>query len=108
MKFQSAPRVLARGDAIGRIGSDGFQMFQSAPLVLARGDWCRLPARVSAFRFNPRPACWRGATFSFFLRGFVYCVSIRAPRVGAGRQSCKDKSVVSNTFQSETRVLARG
>ncbi len=38
MKFQSAPRVLARGDDIFTAMHHACHLFQSAPRVLARGD----------------------------------------------------------------------
>ncbi len=83
-------------------------VFQSAPRVLARGDRNRVESIHILASFNPRPACWRGATVPRGLSRIGVVVSIRAPRVGAGRHKLPAGARMSNRFQSAPRVLARG
>ena len=85
LKFQSAPRVLLRGDHQALNDAVAKAKFQSAPRVLLRGDVQRLP------RPNTDKA-----------------VSIRAPRSSAGRLDLSWLSTTLFGFQSAPRVLLRG
>src|ERR1035437_4072610 len=107
--------------------------FQSAPRVLLRGDWLKLSNLFRYICFNPRPAFFCGATPFPFWSGLIgsgfnprpafFCgatlwrarlpdpqqVSIRAPRSSAGRRlkpGCKAGPRAE--FQSAPRVLLRG
>ena len=102
-----APRLLAgRPDEPGQ--HQAFGLFQSAPRDCSRGDrWISAGAADSA-SFNPRPAIARGATANrhgSVRRGIV---SIRAPRLLAGRLN---KGMLINSlmlFQSAPRDCSRG
>ena len=82
--FQSAPRVLLRGDAYNP-GS-------------GRPHWC----------FNPRPAFFCGATWRIRQSSSTFYVSIRAPRSSAGRPDLANWQAFLAWFQSAPRVLLRG
>ncbi len=133
LRFQSAPRACARGDARPATSSprpSRFNprpalargatqttllplmppwVFQSAPRACARGDLPRLRPSCAIWSFNPRPALARGATFSSRLKlGPVVFVSIRAPRLRAGRPACMGPRVESSYCFNPRPALARG
>ena len=55
-RHQSAPRVIARGDAVREGGEVKLILFQSAPRVIARGDINNISSNSPVTGFNPRPA----------------------------------------------------
>ncbi len=54
-EFQSAPRALARGDALAPLRAATDRMFQSAPRALARGDTMLLLCFYSRREFQSAP-----------------------------------------------------
>ena len=87
LRFQSAPRILMRGDIPLRISVYHEIKFQSAPRILMRGD-SALPAR----QYNLARAT----------------VSIRAPHSHAGRPPSGIQHMAITVFQSAPRILMRG
>ena len=109
--FQSAPRVLLRGDHLPPHSSASYfcfnprpaffcgatlcgypfarihPEFQSAPRVLLRGDVAFRPPGDLPNSFNPRPAFFCGATHWNSGAHRRDGVSIRAPRSSAGRRT---------------------
>ena len=86
----------------------GGDQFQSAPRVLLRGDRSSRQQGCSIRGFNPRPAFFCGATRSRSGKHQDRYVSIRAPRSSAGRPAAAWSSPVTAMFQSAPRVLLRG
>src|SRR5205814_2219567 len=80
-KFQSAPRVRTRGDALTSSSTVGQVGFQSAPRVRTRGDLALVQHALFHLRFNPRPAFARGATSASFTNVFQNAAFQSAPRV---------------------------
>src|SRR5579875_3859416 len=86
MLFQSAPRVLARGDISDSIPFPQNHRFQSAPRVLARGDATEPTIKRSLSGVSIRaPRVGAGRQLGLCKLPVNIPVSIRAPRVGAGR-----------------------
>ena len=106
--FQSAPRDCSRGDTPAPASATSPPPFQSAPRDCSRGDngtWC---IRHAARRFNPRPAIARGAICQNDAHSPIPQVSIRAPRLLAGRFIAAPPSASRPQFQSAPRDCSRG
>ena len=84
IQFQSAPRILMRGDHQRCKRSRADLSFQSAPRILMRGD---------PIKNGPVPIC---------------AVSIRAPHSHAGRLPSRSEVAHTTRFQSAPRILMRG
>ncbi len=82
--------------------------FQSAPRACARGDRAVSRPVARSRCFNPRPALARGATNPRRPLPGPRCVSIRAPRLRAGRLRRVHAGVGASLFQSAPRACARG
>ena len=130
--FQSAPRVLLRGDrreagkrhvetvsiraprsSAGRPQTafnllTTLQVSIRAPRSSAGRHCIRRQQSDDCQRFNPRPAFFCGATTLLAACGLATGVSIRAPRSSAGRHPNPDVVAAAQWFQSAPRVLLRG
>ncbi len=107
-QFQSAPRDCSRGDRFRRLVAGLRLWFQSAPRDCSRGDLRLLRCIACNGGFNPRPAIARGATRIRLPRVLVFLVSIRAPRLLAGRPLNDQRHNQMKTFQSAPRDCSRG
>ena len=85
IEFQSAPRILMRGDFCALCSLAQSSLFQSAPRILMRGD---------------KPVAHLLACRNY--------VSIRAPHSHAGRRLAFNAVDPDIKFQSAPRILMRG
>ena len=83
-------------------------LFQSAPRDCSRGDATFLVCVALQHGFNPRPAIARGAIGVDALGADGLHVSIRAPRLLAGRWMKTDRACEFAGFQSAPRDCSRG
>jgi len=84
--FQSAPRVLLRGDSHASCPHSWQSSFNPRPAFFCGATTltCVLPMIIPGF--NPRPAFFCGATVQQMKNAIYRQVSIRAPRSSAGRR----------------------
>ena len=108
-EFQSAPRALARGDALAPLRAATDRMFQSAPRALARGDTMLLLCFYSRREFQSAPRALARGDLPLARDNLPLIWFQSAPRALA-RGDPKEPGIMeqSRQFQSAPRALARG
>ena len=106
--FQSAPRILMRGDLIGSSQPTLIRRFNPRPAFSCGATSGSRWSGSQAACFNPRPAFSCGATRYGWCGAGTKAVSIRAPHSHAGRPEPVDNAAGQREFQSAPRILMRG
>ncbi len=86
VRFQSAPRVLLRGDLIIPNSVYISVCFNPRPAFFCGATLPNRRGMLQWRSFNPRPAFFCGATGALRINTAYLKVSIRAPRSSAGRR----------------------